>query len=608
MGYLYGSAANADWTFDNFAGRLRFHSGGAEYFNFRVEGMEIGGAADPFNVAIGGAIATNTKLMMAGSVDGGAGHAFILHLGSVNIDPADTFNAYGLFGGGTVVATAAETVANTYSMFAALQVKTGAGDITNAYGLYVEDPTIGDVLNLGIYSEGTIEFVKQLYKGTNIDGSHITVNVASTGGVLASDNTGITIQLGVAAGGTDLNGQSVIAVSGNMVSRASGAGAIIGGEFAARMGANVAAYTGDMRGVYAHIEVEEAGAGKTIQNVYGILADMGYASIGAGYAITNAYSGYFATPNAAGLGTITNSWALYSEGVTRLVGLTEFPTSGAAAGLLIGGDALLYRVAADILRTPDSLIVDTALGIGVTAIPHNAVGWAKFEVKGNAASSAGPHIQTKLNTDDWPAFQFFSFTHDNLAINFDAYWQAGWKSSHVGSNFQIYKIGNALQFNYDSGIAGGAGLAWNVGMSLSVTGQLTLPQSGSGAGLIISDVQWYRAAANLMALGSGDNLQVDGVLTRVRKPIVAKSGAYTIIIDDEVIIADASGASFAITLPTAVGIPGKTYWIKKIDATANTVTVDADGTETIDDGLTAIIGTQYEAITVVSDGAEWWVI
>ncbi len=138
-------------------------------------------------------------------------------------------------------------------------------------------------------------------------------------------------------------------------------------------------------------------------------------------------------------------------------------------------------------------------------------------------------------------------------------------------------------------------------------GQLQLSGQGSAAGLLLGgDAQWYRADADLMA--TDDDLQVDGILTRARKPIVAKSGAYTITIDDEVIIADASGGSFTITLPTAVGISGKTYWIKKIDATANIVTVDGNGAQTIDDGLTAVIGTQYEAITVVSDGTEWWVI
>lgn len=51
---------------------------------------------------------------------------------------------------------------------------------------------------------------------------------------------------------------------------------------------------------------------------------------------------------------------------TNSTGQLALSTSGSAAGLLLGGDALLYRSAADILRTPDSLLVDSRVGIGDT--------------------------------------------------------------------------------------------------------------------------------------------------------------------------------------------------------------------------------------------------
>ena len=45
-------------------------------------------------------------------------------------------------------------------------------------------------------------------------------------------------------------------------------------------------------------------------------------------------------------------------------GQLQLPITGSSAGLLLGGDALLYRSAADILRTPDSLTVDAGLNVG----------------------------------------------------------------------------------------------------------------------------------------------------------------------------------------------------------------------------------------------------
>ena len=85
--------------------------------------------------------------------------------------------------------------------------------------------------------------------------------------------------------------------------------------------------------------------------------------------------------------------------------------------------------------------------------------------------------------------------------------------------------------------------------------------------------------------------------------IVTKTGAYTLTSDDVVVLAN---GTFTLTLPTAVGISGKMYDIKNIGT--GTVTVDGDGTETIDDGLTAVMSVRYEAITIISDGSNWNII
>ena len=63
-----------------------------------------------------------------------------------------------------------------------------------------------------------------------------------------------------------------------------------------------------------------------------------------------------------------------------------------------------------------------------------------------------------------------------------------------------------------------------------------------------------------------------------------------------------------MALPTAVGIRGKQYIVKKIDATANTVTIDANGAQTIDGMLTAVLIGQWDVITLVSDGANWMTV
>jgi hypothetical protein len=90
--------------------------------------------------------------------------------------------------------------------------------------------------------------------------------------------------------------------------------------------------------------------------------------------------------------------------------------------------------------------------------------------------------------------------------------------------------------------------------------------------------------------------------------LATKTAAYTITDSDAVILCDASAAAITVTLPTAVGRLGRVYNIKKIDSSPNIVTVDGDGSETIDDGTTAALTVQYEAITIISDSVSWHIL
>jgi hypothetical protein len=73
-------------------------------------------------------------------------------------------------------------------------------------------------------------------------------------------------------------------------------------------------------------------------------------------------------------------------------------------------------------------------------------------------------------------------------------------------------------------------------------------------------------------------------------------------------LCDSTSGAFTITLPTAVGATGKKYLIKKTNSQFNNVTIDANGTQTIDGTLTRLLTTQNEAYNIVSDGANWRVL
>ncbi len=90
--------------------------------------------------------------------------------------------------------------------------------------------------------------------------------------------------------------------------------------------------------------------------------------------------------------------------------------------------------------------------------------------------------------------------------------------------------------------------------------------------------------------------------------IATKTASYTATIEDHILIVDASGGARTITLPTAAGITGRQYIIKKKDSSVNVVTIAADGSETIDGDATIAISMQWQVRTLVSDGANWMII
>jgi len=137
---------------------------------------------------------------------------------------------------------------------------------------------------------------------------------------------------------------------------------------------------------------------------------------------------------------------------------------------------LVFGTTADGAASPTArlyLLSDGGLGLNTATVPHGGVGYAKFAIDGTNASSAGPHIQITTSSDDYPLLQFYSWTHDEINILFDAYKDAGgWKSSDAGSNYNIHKVTDLFKIRYDSGIAQGGVVTWNDGIVLNTSGQV----------------------------------------------------------------------------------------------------------------------------------------
>lgn len=94
----------------------------------------------------------------------------------------------------------------------------------------------------------------------------------------------------------------------------------------------------------------------------------------------------------------------------------------------------------------------------------------------------------------------------------------------------------------------------------------------------------------------------------LRYAAAAKSADYTVVIGDihGTLTVDSTGANRTITLlAAATALSGFTLTVVKADSSTNTVTIDANSSETIDGALTKVLRLPYQTATLLCDGAQW---
>ena len=156
-----------------------------------------------------------------------------------------------------------------------------------------------------------------------------------------------------------------------------------------------------------------------------------------------------------------------------------------------------------------SLIYDNGTNVGIgTATPavklevSNGASGFKFDPNSSTMIVSGPSstlyqspkINFNFNGDPNAVLNIAGYTHDNIAIVFDAYSNGPtWTSSHAGSNFSLYKKNNELIIGYNSGIPSGTAFNYfnltnavrfgnNGNMGIGVTAGSARLETNGGAG------------------------------------------------------------------------------------------------------------------------------
>lgn len=88
----------------------------------------------------------------------------------------------------------------------------------------------------------------------------------------------------------------------------------------------------------------------------------------------------------------------------------------------------------------------------------------------------------------------------------------------------------------------------------------------------------------------------------------AKTTNYTVLATDSIMSGDCTSGNLTFTLPAAASITGRQYTFKRIDGSANSVIVDGNASETIDGATTYTLATQWQSISIISNGTNWLII
>lgn len=86
------------------------------------------------------------------------------------------------------------------------------------------------------------------------------------------------------------------------------------------------------------------------------------------------------------------------------------------------------------------------------------------------------------------------------------------------------------------------------------------------------------------------------------------TAADTLRLTDYLVACDATSAGFTLTLPAVKDAKGMSFLVVKTDSSANAVTLDGNGSETINGATTQTIGIQYGSIGLYCDGSAWYSI
>lgn len=268
-----------------------------------------------------------------------------------------------------------------------------------------------------------------------------------------------------------------------------------------------------------------------------------------------------------------------------------------------------------VLKRPLAFAIDRATHMAdwtfsqrsFTIADNNGVGYARFDSTNGLSLTSGGlgfwgvRLDRRANSPGHNMYPAFRPTTLNTKIELGVM-PNGSPVGNGSASFSLWKTDYRLdQSNYERLVTYARNDAYYV------------QSEGAGSGIARPIVFQNNAlvitpGGQRVAIGTNapnSTFQVNGSFAT---SIVAKKSNYTATEADAVILGDATAGSLQINLPTAVGIAGRQYVIKKVDRSSNSVRVMAGNNQTIDGNSAVGLSVPFQVLRVVSDGSNWFLL
>lgn len=254
---------------------------------------------------------------------------------------------------------------------------------------------------------------------------------------------------------------------------------------------------------------------------------------------------------------------------------------------------------------------NTNIFIGLNAGPLNTGTNNIFVGTGAGSSNYSGNYNTFMGTDagysitggDYNVFVGRQAGYSNVFSDGNTFIGRSVGYSNVNGNYNTFLGESAGRTNTGSS---SVFLGYHAGFTEANSNKLYITNTSSAPPLIGGDFSLGTpVGVGFAGIGTANPNSTFQIVGSFSVPVIPTN--IDLALDDThyTILATGGAGGITITLPTAVGITGRTYKIMKIDAGVGAITIDGAGAETINGAATKTVTVQYTAALIQSDGANW---